>query len=59
MTVKAPGSNSPLQRREEKALKRLEALTAKYVTEGMPEPEAKERALAEMRDNPHRDWREG
>ena len=59
MTVKAPGSNSPLHRREERALKRLEVLTAKYVDEGMPEPEAKERALAEMRDNPRGDWRAG
>jgi len=48
-----------LSNRETKANKRLEVLVAKLVAEGMPENEAKEKALAEMRDNGRGDWRNG
>lgn len=59
MTARTPKSNSPLHRRERKALKRLEELTAKYVAEGMTEGDAKRRAQGEMRDNQRGDWRAG
>jgi len=59
MTVRAPGSNAPLRRREQKAVKRLAELTAKYVAEGMSEADAKKRAQEEVRENPRKDWRAG
>ena len=59
MTARAEGSNAPIRRRTEKAGKRLKMLMAKYEAEGMISEEAKERAVAEMRDNPRQDWRAG
>jgi uncharacterized protein YoaH (UPF0181 family) len=48
-----------LRRREQKAVKRLAELTAKYVAEGMSEADAKKRAQEEVRENPRKDWRAG
>ena len=59
MTTRAPGSNAPLHNREKKALKHLRELTAKYMTEGMTEKDAKQRAQKDMRNNPRGDWRAG
>jgi hypothetical protein len=59
MTVPASKSNSPLRRRTEKALKRLEVLAKKYETEGMTKRAARAKAQKEMRDNTRGDWRDG
>ncbi len=59
MTVRSSGTNSPLRRRTEEALKRRADLIARYVAEGMTEAEAAERAQNEMRDNAKGDWRRG
>jgi hypothetical protein len=48
-----------LSGREIAAKKRLDALAAQYVLEGMSEADANERARKEMRDNPRADWRNG
>ena len=39
------------------ALERRDALVAKYIAEGMSAPEAKARAMIELRANPRMDWR--
>ena len=59
MTVRAPGTNAPLNRREQNALKRLDNLTAKYLAEGMTKADARQRAQDELRANPRKDWRAG
>jgi hypothetical protein len=59
MTARAPKTNSPLRRRERRALERQDELTKKYMDDGLTEAEAQARAQAEMRDNPKRDWRRG
>ena len=45
--------------RDASAMQRLEKLTEKYVAEGMSLAEARQRARAEMRANPRKDWRVG
>jgi hypothetical protein len=45
--------------RAKDALERLEKLTRKYETEGLPPEEARQRAIMEMRQNPRMDWRAG
>ena len=57
MTPRVPKTNSPLRRHERKALEQQEALTKKYMAEGMSKEKALERALAEMRDNARKYWR--
>jgi hypothetical protein len=52
-------STGKLTGREAKAKKRLDALIASHVGNGMTEAEARERAISEMRDNPTQDWRKG
>ena len=59
MTPRAPKTNSPLRRRESRALERRDELIKKYMDEGLTEAEAQTRAQAEMRDNPKLDWRRG
>lgn len=59
MTMKSPGTNAPLHRRTEDALKRKAEFVARLVAEGMTEEDAAERAHAEMRDNGKGDWRRG
>jgi len=57
MTSRAPKTNSPLRRDEEKKRSEIQALTAKFVMDGLSEEEAHEKACAELRDNPSRSWR--
>lgn len=59
MTVRATGTNAPLHKREQKALKRLKKLADKYISEGMNPEEAEEKAREEMRKNNRGDWRDG
>jgi|GEM_PF-3302660 len=59
MSVKAPGTNAPLHRKEKEALQRREKLIKNYIDQGMTEEKAKEKAQAEMRDNNQGDWRRG
>ena len=60
MTAKASGSNSPLHKREHKALVRRDALVKKLVGEdGLSKEEAIARAQETMSDNSRHDWRAG
>ena len=51
MTVRASGSNAPLHRKDKARMAMVERLTAKFIAEGMPEADAKERAHREARDD--------
>jgi hypothetical protein len=57
MTVRAPGTNSPLRRTTKAALARVKKLADKYIAEGMTPQKAEEKAYQDLRDNPRRDWR--
>lgn len=59
MTPRAPGTNSPPDRRTKRALERREQLVKKYINEGLSKEAATARAQEEMRNNPNADWRDG
>lgn len=52
-------STARMSKREAKAQKRLERRIAELQASGLSEVEARKQALAEMRENPRRDWRAG
>jgi hypothetical protein len=55
MTPRAPGTNSPLDRRTKRALERREQLVKKYINEGLSKEAATTRAQEEMRNYPNAD----
>jgi hypothetical protein len=52
-------STARMSKREVKAQKRLERRIADYRPVALSQIEARNQALAEMRENPRRDWRAG
>jgi hypothetical protein len=52
-------STARLSKRERKATKRLEMRVSELVAAGLSKEDARKKALAEMRDNPRKDWRAG
>jgi uncharacterized protein YoaH (UPF0181 family) len=52
-------STAQLSGREIRANKRLQKRIAELEATGLSSEEARKKALAEMRDNPRKDWRAG